>query len=89
MLFGVIPPFIFVIVFKLLNNGFFVKFVFCVFIGQLRVHTHNLVQYEAVSPTCTENGYDEHWVCEGENGCGKIFSDEDAKNELDVFHLTM
>ncbi len=50
---------------------------------QLRVHTHNLVQYEAVSPTCTENGYDEHWVCEGENGCGKIFADENAKNELD------
>ncbi len=50
---------------------------------QLRVHTHNLVQYGAVSPTCTENGYDEHWVCEGENGCGKIFADENAKNELD------
>ena len=50
---------------------------------QLRVHTHNLVQYEAVSPTCTEKGNDEHWVCEGENGCGKIFADENAKNELD------
>ncbi len=50
---------------------------------QLRVHTHNLVQYEAVSPTCTENGYYEHWVCEGENACGKIFADENAKNELD------
>ncbi len=50
---------------------------------QLRVHTHSIVHYEAVSPTCTENGYDEHWVCEGENGCGKIFADENAKNELD------
>ena len=50
---------------------------------QLRVHTHSIVHYEAVSPTCTENGYDEDWVCEGENGCGKIFADENAKNELD------
>ena len=50
---------------------------------QLRVHTHSLVPYEAFPPTCTENGYYEHWVCEGENSCGKIFADENAKNELD------
>lgn len=50
---------------------------------QLISHVHNLTYYEAVPPTCTENGYEKYWICEGENGCGRIFADENGANELD------
>ncbi|MBE6719381.1 MAG: hypothetical protein E7571_01840 [Ruminococcaceae bacterium] len=42
-------------------------------------HTHNLTAYAAVPATCTEDGSEAYWVC---SGCGKMFSDADATNEI-------
>ena len=45
-------------------------------------HTHSLTHYKAIPATCTEAGKGEYWKCEGENGCNKMFSDEDGKTEI-------
>ncbi len=42
-------------------------------------HNHELTHISETSPSCTENGTVEHWLC---NACGKIFSDELAANEI-------
>lgn len=46
------------------------------------VHIHTLVHHAAVAATCTENGTGEYWKCEGDSGCNKLFSDENAKTEI-------
>jgi len=40
---------------------------------------HDLVRRNEVSPTCTENGIMEYWVCEV---CGKLFSDAEGYDEI-------
>ncbi len=45
-------------------------------------HQHTLVKYAAVPATCTEDGTGEYWVCEGDNGCGKMFSDAAGTTEI-------
>ena len=42
-------------------------------------HTHHLVKTEAAEPSCTEEGNDEYYTCDG---CGGIFSDAEGKTEL-------
>ena len=44
-------------------------------------HTHVLTAVPAKAPTCTEAGYEAYWVCEG---CHKLFSDAEAKNEIEA-----
>lgn len=44
-------------------------------------HYHTLMHYEAVAPTCTASGNREYWKCEGDEGCGKYFSDENGETE--------
>lgn len=46
-------------------------------------HTHTLMKHEAVPPTCTGSGTGAYWECEGTDGCGELFSDEDGKNKID------
>lgn len=43
---------------------------------------HTLVHHAAVAATCTETGTGEYWKCEGDNGCNKLFSDENAETEI-------
>lgn len=39
-------------------------------------HVHGLTKVAAKLPTCTEAGNSEYWVCtEGDNPCGRLFSD--------------
>lgn len=45
-------------------------------------HYHTLMHYEAVAPTCTASGNSEYWKCEGDEGCGKYFSDENGETEI-------
>lgn len=45
-------------------------------------HYHTLMHYEAVAPTCTASGNSEYWKCEGDEGCNKMFSDEDCTTEI-------
>ncbi len=40
---------------------------------------HDLTKTEAKKPTITETGNIEYWSC---SGCGKLFSDDAAKNEI-------
>lgn len=44
-------------------------------------HYHTLMHYEAAAPTCTASGNREYWKCEGDEGCGKYFSDENGETE--------
>lgn len=46
-------------------------------------HYHSLTHYDAVLPTCTKTGTGEYWKCEGDEGCGKYFSDENGETEID------
>lgn len=48
----------------------------------IKSHPHILIYHEAVNPACTEKGTAEYWICEGENGCGKIFADGNGETEL-------
>ena len=41
---------------------------------------HSLTHYDAVAPTCTDNGKIEYWEC---SICGKKFSDDNGTNEID------
>lgn len=43
--------------------------------------THHLFHHVAKAATCTEAGNIEYWECVDE-GCGKYFSDSEAKNEI-------
>ena len=45
-------------------------------------HQHNLVKHAAVPATCTEDGTGEYYKCEGENSCGKMFSDAAGTTEI-------
>ncbi|MDY3972369.1 MAG: DUF6273 domain-containing protein [Clostridia bacterium] len=45
-------------------------------------HQHTLVQHAAVPATCTEDGTGEYYKCEGENSCGKMFSDAAGTTEI-------
>ncbi len=45
------------------------------------VHTHTRIKHESTA-TCTESGTGEYWQCEGENGCGKLFAEDNDKTEI-------
>lgn len=45
-------------------------------------HQHNLVKHDAVPATCTTDGTGEYYKCEGENSCGKMFSDTAGTTEI-------
>ena len=45
-------------------------------------HQHNLVKHDAVPATCTTDGTGEYYKCEGENSCGKMFSDAAGTTEI-------
>ena len=49
---------------------------------------HNLTHHNAVAATCTTGGNVEYWQCE-RDGCGKLFSDSEGKNELEKVTLDM
>ena len=49
---------------------------------------HDLEKVDAVDPTCTKGGNIEYWQCQRE-GCGKLFSDSEGKNELEKVTLDM
>ena len=42
-------------------------------------HTHKLTAVAEKSATCTEDGYEAYWKCDG---CGKMFSDENGNSEI-------
>ena len=44
-------------------------------------HTHSLTANEKKEATCTENGYEAFWKCEG---CGKFFADAEGKTEIEA-----
>ncbi len=46
------------------------------------VHTHTRVKHGSTA-TCTESGTGEYWQCEGEDGCGKLFSEDNDRTEID------
>ena len=46
------------------------------------VHTHTRTKHESTA-TCTEPGTGEYWQCEGEDGCGKLFSEDNDRTEID------
>lgn len=46
------------------------------------VHTHTRVKHGSTA-TCTEPGTGEYWQCEGEDGCGKLFSEDNDRMEID------
>ncbi len=45
------------------------------------VHTHTRKKHESTA-TCTEPGTGEYWQCEGEDGCGKLFSEDNDRTEI-------
>lgn len=45
-------------------------------------HQHTLVKHAAVPATCTTDGTGEYYKCEGDNGCGKMFSDAAGTAEI-------
>lgn len=49
----------------------------------VEIHPHTLVHHDAVIPDCETDGAGEYWACEGENGCGKVFADENGETKLD------
>lgn len=49
-------------------------------------HNNRLVEVEAKEPTCTEDGNHAHWRCDG---CNKLFSDAEGKNEISVDEVTI
>lgn len=47
-------------------------------------HVHSMTHTPAVAATCEESGNIEYWVCDqGENACGKTFSDADGRTAID------
>ena len=47
-----------------------------------QTHTHNLTLTPAKPATCTEDGNTAYYVCGGNNGCGKWFSDAEGTQEI-------
>lgn len=48
--------------------------------GEKDAYNHtNLIKTDAVDATCEEDGNIDYWTCEG---CGKIYGDEDAMDEI-------
>lgn len=45
-------------------------------------HVHNLTLTPAKDATCTEDGNTAYYICSGENGCDKWFSDEAGTQEI-------
>ena len=46
-------------------------------------HNHKLTRHAPKRATCTEDGTIAYWVCEeGDNPCGKLFSDKNGENEI-------
>ena len=45
-----------------------------------KAHEHVLMKTDAAAATCTEAGNIAYWSC---SGCGKLFSDAEAKSEID------
>ena len=48
-------------------------------ISRIACASHTLTKIEARTPTCTEDGNSEYWVCDL---CGKFFSDENGTTEI-------
>ena len=47
-------------------------------------HVHRLTKTDAKDATCSEAGNTEYWTCDkGDDPCGKFFSDEAGKNEIE------
>ncbi len=44
---------------------------------------HDLKVTAKAEPTCTEPGMEAYWTCQ-RDGCGKLFSDEEGKNEIEA-----
>lgn len=51
-------------------------------IDKVKPHTHALTLTPAKDPTCTEDGNTAYYVCGGEDGCGKWFSDAAGMQEI-------
>lgn len=49
----------------------------------LVAHTHELILTPAKPATCTEDGNEAYYVCSGDGGCGKWFSDEAGTQEIE------
>ncbi len=47
-------------------------------------HSHEIEKISQVDATCTKDGYKEYYVC---SSCGKMFSDSEAKNEIDIYEI--
>ena len=46
-------------------------------------HEHKLTRHAPSKPTCTEDGNIVYWTCsEGDNPCGKYFSDKNGEDEI-------
>ena len=57
----------------------------CITCGYQRTtaaHVHNLTLTPAKDATCTEDGNKAYYICSGENGCDKWFSDEEGTQEI-------
>lgn len=55
----------------------------CLFNACDSTHRHKTEYIGAVEATCSHNGNVEYWKCK----CGKIFSDENAENELEPYSV--
>ena len=58
------------------------------FVGCGGGESHALVKVEAASPTCVMAGNKEYYKCY-DDGCGKIFSDAEGKNEITLESVTI
>lgn len=55
-----------------------------------KAHEHKLTEVEAREATCTEDGNITYWVCDqGENPCGKYFSDAAGSSEINKADITV
>lgn len=68
--------------FKSDDEAYFIKNTDGNIVQLAKRHTHTLVHKNAAAATCTAAGNEEYWKCEGENGCGKMFSDADGATEI-------
>lgn len=49
--------------------------------GSYGVHQHQLVEFAAQDPTCTDAGHSHYWQC---SVCNKVFTDADGTSETDA-----
>ncbi len=68
--------------FKSDDEAYFIKNTDGNIVQLAKRHTHTLVHKNTAAATCTAAGNEEYWKCEGENGCGKMFSDADGETEI-------